>query len=300
MKNFLFAAIADVHRTAQRPVCRVEEDIMETQDQALREVVAFCKKHELPLLCAGDFFDSWKCGHDIVSSSLALLEGIPFVSCYGQHELPSHDMQELFRSPLTTLMVSSKTPTSFHKKGKHVEIVVGEYGKPPGKANKAPARLHVLLQHKMTYLEEKPFPQAKGNVKKLIQHKEYSQFDVVITGDNHKMFKYRKGNTLWVNCGCLYITSAAEQKYVPGFWIFFLDKEGGIDATHFPVSHKREHVSGEHLEEAKREKEWDSDFAKTISERKGQRPTPFVDVVQSLLEGQTDQVKKKTFDFMEV
>ena len=46
-------AIADVHRTNDKPICRTEEDFMNTQDLKLEMVARTAKENLVPLFVAG-------------------------------------------------------------------------------------------------------------------------------------------------------------------------------------------------------------------------------------------------------
>jgi len=160
----------------------------------------------------------------------------------------------------------------------------------------------VLLMHKTVYLDEKPFPNAKGDARVLIKRPKYQQYDVVVTGDNHKAFTLRYGNTLWVNCGCLYRVSDTERKYEPHFWVFYWDSEKQrVRAKAIPVTYNKKDVSREHLENSDAEKEWDSQFAKSLVQIKGCRPSSFVEKVMKVVHPVKDKgVEKFASDFLDV
>jgi len=167
--------------------------------------------------------------------------------------------------------------------------------------------IRVLLIHKTVWLNDKPYPTAKGNVRKLLCKPEYAQFDVVISGDNHKAFTYRKGRTLWVNCGCLYRTSCAEKEYVPGFWEFsYSTKKNRVLAKHVPVTFRVKDVSTKHLELEKKqrefvqkaEREWDSVFAQSLENNGNKervRPCSFMENIKKALLKESKDVKSKTW-----
>jgi len=280
----LFVAIADVHRTNSRPVCRKEENIMDTQDAKLKTVVLKARELGVPLLCAGDLFDTWKCGYDVFNSTAAALKGVPFIGVYGQHELPNHDMSEFYRSPLTHLIENSQD--LFSSSGKYVRVTRVNWGEKiptlrPIKYHKN--TLHVLLMHRMVYLGNKPFPNAKGNVRKLIKKPKFAQFDIIITGDNHISFMYTTQKTLWANCGCLYRTDAKEIDYIPTAKIFYVDgNTGHICVKDFFIPFKKEDVSEEHLEVTRLVKEWDSSFVKEMESMKDNRPISFEEKLRTL------------------
>lgn len=275
---------------------------METQDKKLSCVCTYAQKYGLHVLGAGDIYDTWMCGHDVVNSTLHFLRTVMFRSCYGQHELPNHDINELWRSPLKTHMV---TPVSdnFAVEGMYIHVDVASWGREPEHNTSVFPKniIRVLLIHKTVYLGEKPFPNATGDVRKLIKEPQYAQYDVIISGDNHIAFTLRHGKTLWVNCGCLYRTDASEREYVPSFWLFaYSTQKKRIVAIRKEVPYVRKHVTREHLEVKHKEKEWDSDFAKSIKRVKGARPSSFIEDIETAVVDRKKSVKKRVFDFIGV
>lgn len=280
----LLVAVADIHRTNARPICRIEEDIMETQDKKLNQVAKYAQSNQIPIAIAGDTFDTWKCGHDVVNSTLSILGKVPIYACYGQHELPNHDVLESWRSPATTLLLNQPC-NLFTQDGRTIRIHTVHWGQRPKKGmvkNASTKVCNVLLIHKTVWLDEKPFPGAKGNVVKLCKRPEYNQFDVVISGDNHMAFEYvvrHEGKTTtWVNCGCLYRTDAGERNYIPCFWaMYFHEKMKCFRFKQIPVAYIKGNVTRKHLEIKDAEKEWDSEFVSNIVKTKGVRPSSYIE-----------------------
>ena len=296
----LFAAASDIHRTNQRPICRLEADIMEVQDKKLWAFAEYLRKYNIPGMMAGDLFETWMCGHDVVNSTARILDGLRLYACYGQHELPSHDMREMWRSPLTTILLRPQ-PHCFSSNGTLCTVTTCSWGEKPKKLTFAENTVNILVLHKTVWYKECPFPGAKGNITTLLKLPEYSQFDVIISGDNHKAFKVRKGKTLWVNCGCMYRTSTTERDYIPSFWVFYWSKvKGRVIVRRKSVPFKRNYVSTRHLEQKKVEKEWDSDFAKTLVTVKGARPSSFVEKVSTAASRLSKDGRKKAHEFIGV
>lgn len=309
MKKILGIACADIHRTNMRPACRVEEDIMKVQDDKLLAIIQYARLHSCPILCAGDLYDTWKCGYDVTNNTNYLLRDSSFYACYGQHELPNHSMEESFRSPLTnTLILPKHELTSCNAKG-YLPFFAswGQKPKVTGKS-KSPK---ILVMHKTVYYKEKPFPGAKGNILKLLKRPEYAQYDLIISGDNHKAFKVRVGNTLWINCGCVYRTSATELDYVPSCWAFWYSvNRQRIEAKQLPLPFLKDDVSREHIETKnkqdkdadKQQKEWDSMFASSLSlaKKKGERPKSFMEQLKRTIAPiKNEALKKRIWFFTE-
>jgi len=279
----ILVAIADLHRTSERPVCRVEEDIIETQNRKLYDITGFCWENNVPLLVAGDTCDNWKCGHEVpnwVKYYFAKVKQV--IACFGQHELPNHDLKEKWRSPLTGILMGNTFANVccgyFSSNGFKFYIDILNWGeKPKAIPSLFDKDVHrILLIHKTVYHTIKPYPDAKGNVEKLLDKTQYSQYDLIISGDNHRSFTYRKGKTLWLNCGCVFRTDASEIDYVPSYWVLYWSKKNyRFFFKQVPLVFNREDVSNKHLELKKKEQDWDSSFANDIQIKKGMKTSKF-------------------------
>ena len=196
-------------------------------------------------------------------------------------------MSQMWRSPLTTHLVGQNQHTRiFQVRGQTVYVAIKSWGEKVTPIVVNDQYIKVLILHKTVYLGKKPFPGAKGNVEKLIKLPKYAQYDLIISGDNHKQFEYRHGKTLWLNCGCLFRTKASEKYYVPTYWKLYFDENHRVTikaVNASPLGDKCfDVVSAKHLDMQKREKEWDSAFAKKLQEdlknaRKDMRPQSFAE-----------------------
>lgn len=277
---------------------------METQDAKLSCVSTYAHKYQIPIMAAGDIFNTWHCGYDVTNSTIAILAKNRIYACYGQHELPEHDIGEKHRSPVTTLLLqNANSVVGYPAKYRYVHVETASWRIPVPKVPIVHARtVKVLLMHKTVYLDEKPFPDATGDVRVLIKKPKYQQYDIVITGDNHKAFTYRYGNTLWVNCGCLYRTKSNEKEYVPQFYVFYWSaKNKRVQVKAMPVPYDVNNVDESHLENEHEEKEWDSQFAKSLKRIKGKRPSSFIeDVSRAVLQVNTRGVDKFVSNFLDI
>jgi len=297
MKTVIAVAMADLHRTDKRPVCRKEKNIFDVQDSKLSQIVSVALSYNVPLLGAGDTYDFKDCGFELVYTTRRILKDIDFRACYGQHELHDHDMSQWRRSPLSQHSDHPRTPFTYLN---NAELMYCDWEQAvPRPSNNPNFRFKVLLIHKMVYLGDAPFPGVKGNVEKIIKRAEYQQYDLIISGDNHKSFVHKYGNTTWLNCGCVYRTASNEKGYEPCCWLIQTD-EKGIYVLKQPLKYNVEDVSDEHLEDTKIEKECSKEFAISLSTLPNRKKSSYSQNVQRACSTEGKRIKKKVNTFLGV
>jgi len=298
MKTVIAVAMADLHRTDKRPICRKEKDILAVQDDKLEQIATIAMRHNVPLLGAGDTYDAKDCGFGLVYATRRILKDVDFRACYGQHELPDHDIGQWARSPLSQHWEMPRGASSIIN---NAELMYCDWGQPvPCVQYSNPNfRFKILLIHKMVYLGDAPFPGVKGNVEKIIKRAEYQQYDLIISGDNHKSFVHKYGNTTWLNCGCVYRTASNEKGYEPCCWLIQTD-EKGIYVLKQPLKYNVEDVSDEHLEDTKIEKECSKEFAISLSTLPNRKKSSYSQNVQRACSTEGKRIKKTVNTFLGV
>ena len=261
-KEYILLACADIHYTDKKPICRVDTDFMETQNNKLSQISDLASAFFLPIVVAGDLADYWNIkGWHILHNVVTYLNSERGVQCcFGQHDLPDNDHTQYRKSLANVLNTFTGGASCLSK----YEIQFCSWNQPPTKlkTNK-PA---ILVCHKMVWNNSEPFPGASGHVKKVLENKLYNQFDVVISGDNHKRFVVRYNDTLWINCGCVFRTKTNEQQLVPCVNMLYWDtikKKFGV-AKHV-LDYEVSNVSSDHMEVSKVEDNIDFSFINNIS-----------------------------------
>lgn len=111
--KIILASIGDLHLTIDPPAFRSQEkNWLETQAGYLRQVKQILTAYGNPqLICTGDIFDDgWrerKCPPELINMALDCLpDGMLCVA--GNHDLPNHRMDGIFRSAYWTLVQAEK------------------------------------------------------------------------------------------------------------------------------------------------------------------------------------------------
>jgi putative phosphoesterase len=241
---------ADWHLREDNPTCRTD-DFLEAMKKKLQNISQLQKKHNCPILHSGDLFDFWKPSPFLLTFAL---EHIPdrFYTIYGNHDLPQHNLEMAYKSGIYTLLQAgsirllpnthwNQVPTS-----ESIEI----------------AGKRILVWHTMTWQGVRPWhgcesPRSAGLLRK------YKDYDVIVTGHNHKPFTDTHNGRLLVNPGSIFRMNADQQDYKPAVWLWYAD-ENKVVPHYLPIEDGV--ISREHLE-SKQERDGRIDaFVTTLNE----------------------------------
>lgn len=240
MKPATFILTSDWHLWDTVPVARTD-----TFFPAMWKKVMFIKeladKHSCPVMHSGDLFHRWKPSPDLLSRTIrALPEN--FWTIYGNHDLPEHSLAQSELSGVHTLWV-----------GRHLDIPANgvHWGLEPtkptwqGKINRKIER-KVLMWHILTYKgKDLPHPSFSGMSAKQIL-KKYPEYDLIVTGDNHKTFVQEYEGRLLVNPGSILRTTAAQIDHKPCVFLWYAETNT-VEQVFIPIEEGV--ISREHLDE---------------------------------------------------
>jgi len=202
-------AIGDVHIADDVPICR-KDDFKATQLRKMDKINEIVGNNTL--LIAGDVFHSWNCAYLLAHEvNTRMPNNTMFV--YGNHDLPYHSYEEKARTPFMLLRM-----VELHECDcSDVQLFGASWGCPVPSVY-GPHATNVLVQHRMCYYKEPVFGRDGDayDVTKLFEKPEYAQYNVIITGDNHKPFVYWKDDKhVWINTGPIMRHSVTERDYDP-------------------------------------------------------------------------------------
>lgn len=198
---------ADLHLTLTPPPARAkEDDWLRAQQRPLDEMEALAKKHDVPILCAGDVFDvpdppialvNWAIDH------LPQMYAVP-----GQHDLPLHNLDDLHKSVFGT-MVKFRRIKLAQPEGSLIDSKFYLFGFAWGEkveieeVIRFPHKLKIAIQHAYRWTDGKGHPKAaKEDYVKQHNSSYLAIFDTVVFGDNHVPWESNGFHIF--NCGSFY------------------------------------------------------------------------------------------------
>lgn len=224
--------IADLHFSHKPPLARAEADWYEIQENYWWQVVDTVDK-ELPICICGDIFDRSQPPLELVRFAINLFQSTntKIYSVAGNHDLPNHNLDEMYRSAYGILVECDAVHDLYRWKNASIfdgtmtaKPTVNLYGFPCGCEVKPLENklngINVAIVHDYIWQGDRTgysgAPESKLAAKRLDS---FEGYDWVVTGDNHIPFHFGKVS----NCGTLIRRKRDEIKYEPGVNILYSD-----------------------------------------------------------------------------
>ena len=239
---------SDWHLREDQPICRTD-DFVKSQWTKVAEVKRLQKKHNCPVIHAGDLFHHWKASPYLITKCITDLPD-QFYTVYGQHDLPQNTMDLAWKSGVNTLKQA----------GRLAVLEDGNWGQVPEKGISIGNR-KVGVWHHLTYIT-KPFPGASDGMAEAIL-KKYKDFDVMLTGDNHQQFVTERDGRVLVNPGPLTRQKADEINHQPSVY-FYYAKSNTVQSHKLPFDDQA--VSRQHVDDKEERNERIEAFINKIND----------------------------------
>lgn len=257
---------SDWHLREDQPICRTDNF-----EEALWRKIDFISdlqnKQDCPVLNAGDLFNHWKPSPALLTKAVLHLPD-QFYSIYGQHDLPQHSLDLAFKSGLYNLWKNNKINIL-------PECSWGQEPKKDGSFEIGNRR--ILVWHIYNY-QGKTWPgNTSPKAAKLLR--QYPQYDLILTGDNHQPFVEEYEGRLLVNPGSLMRSTAGQIDFKPRVYLWYADTNT-VEPVYLPIEEGV--ISRDHIE---------------IAERRDSRIDAFIERLDSSWEaGLTFQENLKIFE----
>lgn len=233
---------ADIHLWNKPPLARSNEpDWWEAMRRQLVELRELATKYDAPVICAGDLFDRWNPGPELVN--FALIELPHLYAVPGQHDLCNHNYADIRKTAFWTLVKAGKI--TLLEPGRPVVVSkrfpLQLWGYPFGcslKSCPSPHDLMIDIAVVHSYLWTKDVGGYDGASQETrLKHvaKKLKGYDVACWGDNHSPFSTKLKTGCQVhNCGGLFRRKMDERSHKPS--IGLLKGDGTIERHYLDVS----------------------------------------------------------------
>jgi len=234
-KNPSAILAADFHLREDQPICRTDNH--ETAQWIKVDFIkALQKKHGCPVFHSGDLFNHWKPSPYLLSKTI---EHLPdqFWSILGNHDLPQHNLKLVYKCGVYTLLKAGKLNLLNSTHWGELPIK-GEYSWRVYKDRK------ILVWHVMTYQAKTPWPGCVDPMAGKLLRK-YPEYDLILTGHNHKSFVEQYEGRLLVNPGSLTRLNADQINHKPRVYLWYAETNT-VEPVYLPI--KDNVISREHIE----------------------------------------------------
>lgn len=262
---------ADWHIRKTRPVCRIDEDWMETQSNAVEQVLKLAVKYKTDVCIVGDLFHSnsdtdFECLQLIQNFAIKLKEhNLKVYVLAGNHDLMYHSSLNIGRSAIG-IIFRSENIFPLSKLGENVsapnfdeEVIDNE----------------IVFRHVLVFPDEKsiPFNVEAKTAKDLLKESPSAKW--IFTGDMHKNFHYEKNGRHVINPGCLLRQVSDFIDYEPCVYLvdterekvlqkFIIDNIDFVDNTYILKQEEREERIGKFVDGLKKTRAVSLDFVENV------------------------------------
>jgi DNA repair exonuclease SbcCD nuclease subunit len=228
---------SDWHLRETTPVCRTD-NYWEEQWRKVDFISDLQKKYNCPVWNGGDLFDKWKPSPMLLSEASKYLPD-NFISVAGQHDLPQHNLDLMYKSGIYNLMINRRL--SILQNG-HWEQSLGD-----GRTGFIIKGKQATVQHIMCYKGQIPWPGCTSpSAIRLL--KKYPQFDLIVTGDNHQTFTQEYQGRWLVNPGSLMRMDADQVDHKPCVFLWYAE-DNSIKQIFIPI--KQNVINRDHIDKVK-------------------------------------------------
>jgi len=227
--------VGDVHFSESQPTARTD-NFYQVQFEKLDFISDVQKKYNCPVLQAGDLFNYWKASPMLLSD---IMDRLPssFYAIFGNHDLPQHQYDLRHKCGLFTLQKANK-----------VHILPGcHWEQTPSSASftittESGIIRNILVWHVMTYHKKEGDWQGGMAARNILR--QYPDFDLILTGHNHKTFEASLNGRILVNPGALLRTDADQINHQPVVYLYYAESNT-IEPIEIPIN--KDAITREHL-----------------------------------------------------
>jgi len=296
-----FIITADWHLRSQRPRCRLDDNWLETQRNALMHIATYAGEYEADVIVIGDIFHST---NETTNEVIGLVQELALVleetDCKlyilaGNHDLPQHNLDNIHRSAFNILL-NSKNVMHLNDCEAFAEMGYSHSAHDFGEADEDS---QIIFKHILCFPENEKIPPSDKIVKPSELFAQFENAKYIFTGDYHRQFVYAKGKKKLLNPGCLLRQAADMIDYEPAvFYAEFVN--GELTYTTLPIPDDEKLVTDEYLEKEEIRNSRIEAFIERIKENE-QVTFDFVENVHNLLKNNRidAEIKSTILELME-
>ena len=269
---------ADWHIKGERPICRLDENWIESQREmiaAIREVYEKTGCEQMWIL--GDLFDAPKCATSAVNMLIEELQKFPKdsvkVLC-GNHDLKDHNYGNLEECSIGTIKhLFADVPaelSSVSVAGGLLKVSANPFGMDDEESS-----ADIICTHQLTFPNEKARPMADCGVLAQDLLDKWRAAKIIFTGDYHHAFIHEEikpgdfvdrvtTGRFVVNPGCINIQKADELDYIPGVYVWDTSRSVDVAFQRWNLNPQRENCTRDHIEARESKETMLSEVVETI------------------------------------
>lgn len=279
---------ADWHLRATMPRCRCDESWMETQRNALKQVLEISENKKCPIFIVGDLFHSLS---DTSFECIQMVQNIAKESKYGiyilagNHDLPYHSTDNIGRSAVG-IVLKSEGIHYIKDYFENDDVSACNFDEETENAK-------IIFKHILCFPDVKSLPPNVDAITAKELLSEYSNSKWIFTGDYHHRFHYEHNGRHVVNPGCLIRQVSDMKDYQCS--VFYVDTENEIVES-IPIIDNEEFIDDSYILKEKEKEERIELFANKLKDTKKVSLDFIENVEQAVLENNISNELKETIE----
>lgn len=253
---------ADWHIKGERPICRLDDDWIESQRRTISEIRAIFEINKCDQIwILGDLFDAPRCSTEAVNMLISELQKFPVdsvkVLC-GNHDLKDHNFDNLEVCSIGTIKkLFGNVPT----KVEGLKVTARHFGLDEEKVTG-----EIVCTHQLTFPDEesRPLPDCGTLAQELLD--KWTDARIIFTGDYHHGYIYREpgSSRFVVTSGCINIQKADELDYKPFVVLWNTSKLGEEQFEKSYLETQADQCTRDHIEAREHKEAMLSEVVETI------------------------------------
>ena len=246
---------ADWHLRPDIPIGRID-DYFGAMEKKLDFILDLSKQHDCPILVAGDLgnhalnngWPTW-----LLEWIINKFKGHDIMVIPGQHDLPNHQISQFDKSGMGVLDAAGviKTIGIIQKEGcvptgSHLPLLINSFFIIPfpysmemkyiGWDEEYQKKMPMMaMTHQMVIENKEEWPGQKA-VKGHQLLKQFPEYDLILSGDNHQAFTVEYQGRVLVNPGSMMRNTAAQIDHKPRVYLWYAETNE-IEAVYLPIEH---------------------------------------------------------------
>jgi len=219
-----FICMSDCHIRDKTPVCR-KDNIKLVTKRKLSFIVDIANKYNAHIISGGDFFDYAHTSYELLSYIIPIFLRLKkkFFTVYGQHDLRYHSMKSLANTPLNVLLLAiggvflKDTPYSLGD----IDLYGMNWGESQFPSLDS-SKFNILSTHRMVINDSTLWDGQEDFIEgnNLLR---LTDFDMIISGDNHQSFVNKFKHKLLINSGSLLRLNKSQIDHKPRVGLVTVD-----------------------------------------------------------------------------
>ena len=237
---------ADWHLRSDTPQCRTD-DFIKAQEIKIDFIINLAKEHQIPILISGDLGHKSQWPNWLLEWAIKKFRDVNILCIPGQHDLPNHKIELIPQSGIGVLSAAGAInllfTIGFYSDSLDCYLHSYPYDKKINKSSFPNDKKTICMTHQMIIKDKEEWPDQKATQAKNLL-KQFPEYDLILSGDNHQPFVVEYEGRLLVNPGSIMRTTTIQIDHQPRVYLWYKDTNE-VEAVYLPI--EQDVISTDHI-----------------------------------------------------